>query len=95
MIVNLNKVTIISKKGCHICENVIEDFHELSSKYLFDLEVLDILDDQSLFDKYLLKIPVVRLNGEDIFEVEEIAIPKERKKKLESMLQTIHKEEMK
>jgi len=81
-------VTVITKKGCHICENVIEDLQRLSEKYPFELETLDILKDVTLFDKYWLKIPVVRLDGIDVLEVEEIAFPNVRMRKLESVLST-------
>jgi len=80
------KVTVITKSGCHICESVIEDLQRLSEKYSFQLETLDIMNDAALFDKYWIKIPVVRLDGTDVLEVEQIAFPNERKRKLEAIL---------
>jgi hypothetical protein len=79
-------VTVIAKSSCHICENVIEDLQKLSEKYPFQLETLDIMNDAALFDKYWLKIPVVRLDGIDVLEVEQIAFPNERMRKLEAIL---------
>lgn len=79
----INKVTVITKKGCHICESVIADLARFQQEYGFELETLDILNDASLFDKYWIKIPVVRLDGKDVYEVEEIARPKERLEKFE------------
>ena len=57
---------------------MIEDLQRLSEKYSFQLETLDIMNDVALFDKYWLKIPVVRLDGTDVLEVEQIAFPNER-----------------
>jgi glutaredoxin len=74
---------VITKAGCHICESAIQDLIELKKRYGFELETLDILKDASLFDKYWIKIPVVRLDGKDVYEVEEIARPKERLEKFE------------
>ncbi|MHB8701084.1 MAG: glutaredoxin family protein [Nitrososphaerales archaeon] len=82
----MNKITIITKAGCHICESTIEDLKKLSSRYNFELETIDILNDDSLFDEYWIKVPVVRLDGRDIFEVEDIALPEIRMKKLDSLL---------
>jgi len=80
------KVTVISKTGCHICENVIGDLQSLSGKYRFELVVLDILKDKELFDEYWLKIPVIRLDGKDVLECEQIAFPKDRMERLEAVL---------
>ena len=74
---------MITKAGCHICESTIQDLKELKSKYDFELETLDIMKDASLFDKYWVRIPVIRLDGKDVYEVEEIARPKERLEKFE------------
>jgi glutaredoxin len=82
----IRKVTVVSKTGCHICESAIEDLQRLSGKYGFNLEVLDILKDKELFDKYWLKIPVIRLDGKDVLECEQIAFPKDRMEKLEAIL---------
>jgi len=81
-----HRVTVITKSGCHICENVIDDLQRLSAKYPFQLETLDIMNDVALFDKYWLKIPVVRLDDADVLEVEQIAFPDERMRKLEGVL---------
>src|SRR5208283_3471192 len=81
-----HRVTVITKSGCHICENVIDDLQRLSKKFPFQLETLDIMNDAALFDKYWIKIPVVRLDGIDVLEVEQIALPNERVGKLEAIL---------
>ena len=82
----LHKITVLSKEGCHLCERAIDTLRELANDYPFDLEVIDISKDQSLFEKYFLKIPVVRLDGEDRFEVEQIAFPGDCRKNLGTLV---------
>lgn len=79
---------MITKTGCHICESVIEDLAKFQQEYGFELETLDILKETSLFDKYWIKIPVVRLDGKDVYDVEEIARPKERLEKFEHLFRS-------
>ncbi len=78
----MHKITVISKHGCHLCERAIQVLESLKTKGNFELEVLYIEDDQSLHDEYWLKIPVVKLDGKDVFEVEEIALPDDCNQKL-------------
>ena len=82
-------ITVISREGCHICENVILDLEKLSQKHDFQIEVLDISSDPTLFDKYWIKVPVVRLDGVDVLEAEQIALTKDRTDRLESFLSTM------
>ncbi len=82
---------MITKRGCHICESVISELETLAMRYNFELETKDILEDGALFDKYWIKIPVIRLDGRDVLEVEEIAMPEARRVKLERLLSAISK----
>ncbi len=78
----MHKITVISKHGCHLCERAIQVLESLKTNANFGLEVLYIEDNPSLHDAYWLKIPVVRLDGKDVFEVEEIALPRDCEEKL-------------
>lgn len=84
-----HKITVLSKEGCHLCERAIDTLRDLLNDYPFDLEVIDISKDQSLFKKYFLKIPVVRLDGEDKFEVEQIAFPEDCRKNLGTLVKSL------
>lgn len=66
-------VTVVSKKGCRMCEEVRESVLALSEKYGFDVRVLDILNDEALHDKYWLTVPVVLLEGREVFDARDIA----------------------
>jgi glutaredoxin len=61
-------VTVISKKGCHLCEKVVDALNSLSSRYDLEVRVLDISHDAKLTNKYFLTIPVVQIDGKEVFE---------------------------
>jgi glutaredoxin len=65
-------VAVVSKRGCHLCDKVIEALDSLSSRYEFDVRVLDIQQDPKLHDEYWLRIPVVQIGGKDVFEAKDM-----------------------
>ena len=85
-----HKITVFSKEGCHLCERAINTLLELSAGNVFDLEIIDISEDQSLLERYVLRIPVVRLDGEDVLEAEQIALPDDCKKNLTNLVRSLH-----
>ena len=62
-------VTVVSKKGCHLCEKVVATLNSLSTKFNLEVNVVDIGDDPLLHDKYWLTIPVILIDGKDVFDV--------------------------
>jgi glutaredoxin len=62
-------VTVVSKRGCHLCEKVVGTLNSLSSRYSLEVRVVDIGDDPQLHDKYWLTIPAVQIDGKDAFDV--------------------------
>ena len=72
-----------------MCERAIDELRELSNSRSFDLEILDITKDRTLFERYFLKIPVVRINGKDVLEVEQIAGPTDCKRNLEALVMNL------
>ncbi len=65
-------VTVVSKKGCHLCEKVISTLNSLSSRHDFEVRVVDINDDPKIHDKYWLTIPAVLIDGKDAFDARHI-----------------------
>jgi glutaredoxin len=61
--------TVVSKKGCHLCEKVIMTLNELSPRFNLEVRVVDIGDDPVLHDKYWLTIPAVLIDGKDAFDI--------------------------
>ena len=66
-------VTVVSKKGCHLCDEVIEALDLLSSRHGFEVRVLDIQADSKLHDEYWLRVPVVLFNGKGVFDARDMA----------------------
>ena len=61
------EVVLFSKKGCHLCEAVEAEIRSMAVIGT-SLTVVDIDEDSALHDKYWMRIPVVRVEGEDVFE---------------------------
>ena len=85
----VHSITVFSKDGCHLCERAIDTLRDLSVYNSFDLEIIDISKDKEIFERYALKIPVVRLDGKDVFEVEQIALPDDCRKNLTNLVMSL------
>lgn len=79
-------VTVVSKRGCRICEDVTESVLSLSTRYGFGVRVLDISDDAALHDKYYLTIPVVLVDGREVFDARDIGRNRKFTERLEPLL---------
>ena len=55
------KVKLFSKQDCHLCEQAIQYLDEMQSIVPHELEIIDIENDPSLFEKYAIDIPVVEV----------------------------------
>lgn len=61
------KLTIYSKKDCHLCEIAKEKLLDINNEIPFSIEEIDIEKDKTLFEKYKYLIPVIEMNGKRIF----------------------------
>jgi glutaredoxin len=79
------KVVVFSKRGCHLCEAVEA---ELRSMAIIEasLTMVDIDEDPKLHDMYWLRVPVVRVDGKDVFEAKLMDLKGEWKKRLAHLL---------
>ena len=82
----MHKIVVFSKPGCHICEQAIEILQSLLKTRTFELEIVDITKNDELFKTYMLKIPVIQLDGKDVLVVEDIALAQDSKVKLENLV---------
>jgi glutaredoxin len=75
----LTLVTVYSKPDCHLCVDAMAALRTLQAELGFALEERDITSDEGLLRAYFERIPVVTLDGEELFDffVEE-AILRER-----------------
>jgi glutaredoxin len=62
------KVTIYSKKECHLCEEAHAVLERVAQHYPFEIEEVDIERDPELFAKYSEEIPVIFLEGRKLFK---------------------------
>jgi glutaredoxin len=75
----LTLVTVYSRPECHLCEDAMSSLRSLQAELGFALEERDITADEALLRAYFERIPVIALDGEELFDffVEE-AILRER-----------------
>ena len=59
-------LTLYSKPGCHLCEELRTLLDELQPEYGFVLEEIDIKRDPTLFARYRHDIPVLLMGGHEI-----------------------------
>jgi glutaredoxin len=59
---------VYSKPDCHLCADAMARLHRLESELRFTLEERDITTDEALLRAYFERIPVVTLDGEELFE---------------------------
>jgi glutaredoxin len=59
----LTHVVIYSKPGCHLCDEMKAIVDRVRRSTPFDLQVVDISDNEQLDAFYGLEIPVLEVNG--------------------------------
>jgi glutaredoxin len=69
-------VTLYGKPGCHLCDDAREVVERVRAEHPFELREVDISLDPALFREYGERIPVLELDGEELFEfhVDEAAL---------------------
>jgi glutaredoxin len=61
-------VTLYGKPGCHLCDDAREVVERVRREHPFELREVDISLDPALFREYGERIPVLALNGEELFD---------------------------
>ena len=61
-------VTVYSRPGCHLCTDAIATLRALQRELRFELQERDIDGDETLQRAYFERIPVVALDGEELFD---------------------------
>jgi glutaredoxin len=69
-------VVLYGRPGCHLCDDARAALERVRARVPFALEERDITLDDALHRRYLVRIPVVCLDGEELFEyhVDEAAL---------------------
>ena len=69
-------MTLYTRPGCHLCEEAAAVLEGLRAELAFTVVAVDIESDDELFKRYLERIPVVAVDGEELcdFEVDVVAL---------------------
>ena len=65
----MRTVTLYGRPGCHLCDDARAALERVRAAHPFRLEEIDIEADDALLARYLERIPVVALDGEELFEL--------------------------
>jgi glutaredoxin len=65
----MKTVVIYGRDGCCLCEQALELLERVRTTRQFALEQRDIESDDRLFAAYLERIPVVTIDGIEVFEL--------------------------
>jgi glutaredoxin len=62
------QVTLYGKPGCHLCDDARVAVERVRAEHPFELREVDVSLDPELNRAYGERIPVVELDGEELFE---------------------------
>ena len=65
----MRTVTLYGRHGCHLCDDARAALERVRAEHPFELEEIDIERDEELFKRYLERIPVVSIDGEELCEL--------------------------
>ncbi len=61
-------VTVFSTPDCHLCHEALAQLRTLSAELGFELRERDITREEALHRAYFERIPVISLDGEELFD---------------------------
>jgi glutaredoxin len=61
-------VTLYGKPGCHLCDEARAVVERVRAERPFELEQVDVTLDPVLYREYGERIPVLALDGQELFE---------------------------
>ena len=64
----MRTVTLYGRDGCHLCDDARAALERVRATHPFMLEEVDIDTDDALFLRYLERIPVIALDGAELFD---------------------------
>jgi glutaredoxin len=62
----MRTVTLYGRPGCHLCDEARDALRQIQATRPFVLQEVDIETDDALFMRYLERIPVIALDGEEL-----------------------------
>jgi hypothetical protein len=64
----VSSIVVYTQPGCHLCVEAMGDLRRLQGELRFGLRECDIDGDEALLRAYFERIPVVVLDGEELFD---------------------------
>jgi glutaredoxin len=64
----LPTVTVYGRPGCHLCDDALAALERIRAEAPFVLRTVDIEQDRGLLLAYLERIPVIALDGEELYD---------------------------
>ena len=64
----MSTVTLYTRPGCHLCDDARAAIERVRERTSFSVVEIDIESDDALHRAYLERIPVVEVDGEELFE---------------------------
>ena len=64
----MRRVVLYGKAGCHLCDEARETVATVRAQHPFELEEVDVSTDPGLYRAYGERIPVLELDGDELFE---------------------------
>lgn len=61
-------ITLYGRDGCHLCDDALALLHRVAQEHAFTLQSVDIETDDALLKAYLERIPVLALDGEELYD---------------------------
>jgi glutaredoxin len=62
----MRTVTLYGRPGCHLCDEARDALRQIQATRPFVIHEVDIESDAALFKRYLERIPVIALDGEEL-----------------------------
>jgi len=59
-------LTIYSRRGCHLCEDMLSQLNELGNEHAFSLEVRDVDSDPIWVEKFGEAVPILFMGQVEI-----------------------------
>ena len=64
----MKTVTLYGRPGCHLCDEARAVLLRIQRSHPFRLDEIDVEADAAMLKRYLERIPVIALEGEELFD---------------------------
>ena len=64
----MTQVVLYGKAGCHLCDEARDVVAAVRERHPFELEEVDVSTDPELHERYGERIPVLAVDGDELFE---------------------------